>query len=87
MAASEFLSSCKLTSRAQEGDFFDFIEPRARAAAVLVGKCLEPKQKAFGSVLLKHALPTNSPPVFDYGPEGLTYEVKAELEMMPNDGS
>ena len=39
----------------------------------------EPRRNGFGSVLLKHALATDSPPLLEYRPEGLRYEVKTQL--------
>jgi PAS domain S-box-containing protein len=45
---------------------------------------IEPQQKGFGSVLLEHALPTDCPPLFEYGPKGLTYEIKTALAMVPH---
>ena len=39
-----------------------------------------PKHKGFGKVLLERAITTaGNPPLFDYSPEGFTYEVRATL--------
>ena len=43
-----------------------------------------PKRKGFGSVLLQHAVAhTDTPPRLDFAPEGLTYELKASLALLP----
>ncbi len=39
-----------------------------------------PQHKGFGSILLEHAVAsTGPPPLFDYAPEGFTYELRAAL--------
>ena len=47
----------------------------------------QPERRGFGSVLLEHAVANlDSPPRFEYAPEGFTYELKASLAIAPNIG-
>ena len=44
-----------------------------------------PEHRGFGSVLLEHAVAnSDSPPRFEYAPEGFTYELQASLAIAPN---
>jgi two-component sensor histidine kinase len=40
---------------------------------------MSPKRKSFGTVLLERALPTSSPPRFDYGTSGFNYDLSVKL--------